>query len=73
MRGCVFYCPLRPRVHAYRAFFSTIIRHKTCKNPGQWIKRLEAGGFKVERYLHYFSPTALAPLSVYIIWPALHS
>ncbi|MBN2105781.1 MAG: class I SAM-dependent methyltransferase [Deltaproteobacteria bacterium] len=51
---------LKPLAAAYRAFFNTISRHETCENPEQWTKRLEAAGFKVERYWHYFSPAALA-------------
>lgn len=53
---------LKPPARAYRAFFNKISRHKTCENPEQWSKRLEAAGFKVESYWHYFSPAALAAL-----------
>jgi SAM-dependent methyltransferase len=51
---------LKPLGRAYRAFFNRISRHETSENPEQWTKRLEAAGFKVERYWHYFSPAALA-------------
>jgi len=51
---------LKPLGRAYRAFFNAISRHETCENPEQWTKRLEAAGFTVERYWHYFSPAALA-------------
>jgi SAM-dependent methyltransferase len=51
---------LKPLARAYRAFFNQISRHETCESPEQWTKRLEAAGFKVERYWHYFSPAALA-------------
>ena len=46
----------------YRDFFNNISRHVTCENPEQWTKRLEAAGFKVDKYWHYFSPGALATL-----------
>ncbi len=51
---------LKPLGRMYRAFFNAISRHKTCENPDQWTRRLEAAGFKVERCWHYFSPAALA-------------
>jgi ubiquinone/menaquinone biosynthesis C-methylase UbiE len=51
---------MKPLAAAYRAFFNKISRHETCENPEQWTRRLEAAGFKVERYWHYFSPAALA-------------
>lgn len=47
---------------AYRTFFNKISRHVTCENPEQWTKRLEAAGFKVDKYWNYFSPAALATL-----------
>jgi len=53
---------LKSFARAYRAFFNKISRHVTCEDPEQWTKRLEAAGFKVERYWHYFSPAALATL-----------
>ncbi len=51
---------LKPLARAYRAFFNKISRHESCESPEQWTKRLEAAGFKMERYWHYFSPAALA-------------
>lgn len=53
---------LKGLASSYRAFFNKISRHVTCENPEQWTKRLEAAGFKVEKYWHYFSPAALATL-----------
>jgi len=53
---------LKPLAQAYRAFFNKISRHVTCENPEQWSHRLEAAGFKVDRYWHYFYPAALAAL-----------
>ncbi len=48
--------------NSYRAYFNKISRHVTCDDPTQWTKRLEAAGFRVEKYFHYFSPAALATL-----------
>ena len=53
---------LKSLAAAYRAFFNKISRHHHCDDPETWQKRLEAAGFKVERYWHYFSPGALATL-----------
>ena len=53
---------LKSLASAYRGFFNKISRHVTCENPEQWTKRLEAAGFKVDKYWHYFSPAALATL-----------
>lgn len=46
----------------YRAFFNRISRHHHCDSPEVWNTRLEAAGFKVERWWHYFSPAALRKL-----------
>ncbi len=43
----------------YRNFFNTISRHIHCDDPDTWEKRLEASGFEIERWWHYFSPQAL--------------
>ena len=53
---------LRPLARAYRRFFNRISRHHHCDDPDVWRKRLEAAGFKLEKYWHYFSPSALAAL-----------
>jgi ubiquinone/menaquinone biosynthesis C-methylase UbiE len=53
---------LKGLARAYRGFFNKISRHVTCDNPQQWTTRLEAAGFRVEKYWHYFSPAALATL-----------
>jgi SAM-dependent methyltransferase len=53
---------LKPLAAAYRSFFNHISRHQHCDDPETWRKRLEAAGFKVEKYWHYFSPAALATL-----------
>jgi ubiquinone/menaquinone biosynthesis C-methylase UbiE len=47
---------------AYRTFFNYISRHQRCDNPDVWEQRLAEAGFKVERWWHYFSPSALAAL-----------
>jgi SAM-dependent methyltransferase len=64
---------LKPLAKAYRAFFNTISRHYHCDDPQVWQKRLEAAGFEVEKYWHYFSPSALATLEWghYLGFPAL--
>jgi len=46
----------------YRAFFNKISRHHHCDDPTVWQARLEANGFKLERWWHYFSPQALSAL-----------
>ncbi len=45
--------------NAYRAFFNRISRHHHCDSPEVWQARLEAAGFRVEKWWHYFSPGAL--------------
>ncbi len=53
---------LKPLARLYRAFFNRISRHHHCDDPEVWRQRLEAAGFRIERYWHYFSPSALAAL-----------
>ncbi len=53
---------LKPLARAYRAFFNKISRHHHCDDPDTWAQRLEAAGFKIEKYWHYFSPSAQATL-----------
>jgi SAM-dependent methyltransferase len=66
---------LKPLASLYRAFFNRISRHHHCDDPGTWTKRLEAAGFKLEKYWDYFSPAALAALEWghYLGLPALVS
>jgi SAM-dependent methyltransferase len=66
---------LKSSAHAYRAFFNRISRHHHCDNPETWRKRLEAAGFKIEKYWHYFSPSALTALEWghYLGFPCLLS
>ncbi len=47
---------------AYRSFFNRISRHHHCDDADVWRGRLEASGFRLEKYWHYFSPSALAAL-----------
>jgi SAM-dependent methyltransferase len=49
---------LRLLGNAYRAFFNRISRHQHCDPPEVWQARLEASGFHLERWWHYFSPQA---------------
>jgi SAM-dependent methyltransferase len=44
---------------AYRAFFNRIARHVYCDPPEVWQTRLEAAGFRLERWWHYYSPAAM--------------
>jgi SAM-dependent methyltransferase len=53
---------LIPLARAYRRLFNRISRHHHCDDPDIWDKRLEAAGFKIERYWHYFSPSSLSAL-----------
>ena len=43
----------------YRIIFNKISRHLHCDPPDIWQKRLDASGFKIEKYWHYFSAEAL--------------
>ena len=53
---------LKKLANSYRKFFNTISRHKHCDPPEVWIQRLNAAGFNVEKWWHYFSPQALHAL-----------
>ena len=53
---------LKPAARLYRLFFNRISRHHHCDDPEVWSARLEAAGFRIEKYWHYFSPSALAAL-----------
>lgn len=53
---------LRPLGNMYRKFFDRISRHEHSDPPEVWQKRLEEAGFTLERWWHYFSPSALAVL-----------
>ena len=53
---------LKPLAAAYRSFFNRISRHHHCDDPEVWRQRLEAAGFRIEKYWHYFSPSSLAAL-----------
>jgi SAM-dependent methyltransferase len=43
----------------YRAFFNRIARHVHCDPPEVWQPRLEAAGFSVEKWFHYYPPRAM--------------
>jgi SAM-dependent methyltransferase len=43
----------------YRAFFNRIARHINCDPPEVWQTRLEAVGFYVEKWFHYYPPAAM--------------
>jgi len=51
---------LKTLAQAYRNFFNRISRHYHCDDENVWEKRLSHAGFQIERYWHYFSPSALA-------------
>jgi SAM-dependent methyltransferase len=44
---------------AYRAFFNRIARHIHCDSPEVWGARLEQAGFALERWWHYYPPSAM--------------
>ncbi len=46
----------------YRSFFDRIARHQHLDDPQTWQGRLEASGFRLDRWWHYFSPDALRTL-----------
>lgn len=50
---------LKGLARQYRKLFDFISRHKHLDSPEVWKARLEANGFTIERYWHYFSPQAL--------------
>lgn len=43
----------------YRNFFNRISRHHHCDDPIVWEKRLDAAGFEIVDWWHYFSPRSL--------------
>jgi SAM-dependent methyltransferase len=53
---------LKSAAAAYRRFFTRIARHQHLDDPETWSKRLDQAGFTVEKYWHYFPPSALAVL-----------
>lgn len=46
----------------YRNFFTVIARHRHLDGPEAWKNRLEAAGFVVVKWWHYFPPKSLAVL-----------
>jgi ubiquinone/menaquinone biosynthesis C-methylase UbiE len=44
---------------SYRNFFNNISRHHHCDDPETWRMRLEASGFELVDWWHYFSPRSL--------------
>lgn len=44
---------------AYRAFFNRIARHEHCDPPEVWQRRLQAAGFEIERWWHYYPPASM--------------
>jgi SAM-dependent methyltransferase len=44
---------------SYRTFFNRIARHVHCDPPEVWRLRLETAGFRLERWWHYYSPSAM--------------
>lgn len=44
---------------AYRELFNRISRHYHCDPPEVWNKRLDESGFRMIKFWHYFSPSAL--------------
>lgn len=50
---------LTPLGNLYRRFFNRISRHHHCDDPAVWEKRLDAAGFEIVDWWHYFSPRAL--------------
>jgi SAM-dependent methyltransferase len=53
---------LKSLAESYRRFFTRIARHVHLDDPETWTTRLAKAGFTVERYWHYFPPSALAVL-----------
>jgi SAM-dependent methyltransferase len=50
---------LRALGDRYRAFFNRIARHVNCDPPEVWQARLEAAGFRLEKWWHYYPPRAM--------------
>lgn len=53
---------LRGLAESYIQLFTRISRHVNMQSPEQWEARLNESGFVLERYWHYFPPTALHAL-----------
>ena len=53
---------LTPLAELYRKFFTYISRHRHLDSPETWKSRLEQAGFVIEKWWHYFPPSALAML-----------
>jgi SAM-dependent methyltransferase len=53
---------LKGLARAYVRLFTRISRHVNMLSPEEWEKRLNAAGFEMERYWHYFPPAALHAL-----------
>ena len=47
---------------AYTRLFIRISRHVNMLSPEEWKQRLDGAGFQLERYWHYFPPSALHTL-----------
>lgn len=45
--------------NAYRAFFNRIARHYHSDPPEVWAPRLKQAGFSIERWWHYYPPSAM--------------
>jgi SAM-dependent methyltransferase len=43
----------------YKTFFNRIARHEHCDPPEVWQQRLDAAGFDIERWWHYYPPAAM--------------
>jgi SAM-dependent methyltransferase len=53
---------LRRPAEAYRAWFVRVVRHWNMLDEGEWERRLEAAGFRVEKTFRYFPPKSLHAL-----------
>jgi SAM-dependent methyltransferase len=53
---------LKGLAQTYVRLFTRISRHVNMLSPEEWTARLDAAGFVVERYWHYFPPAALHAL-----------
>jgi SAM-dependent methyltransferase len=53
---------LKGLAKAYVRLFTRISRHVNMLSPDEWEKRLNAAGFEVQQYWHYFPPAALHAL-----------
>lgn len=59
---CLDRVGLKSLGNAYRRFFNRIARHQHCDDPQTWGARLQAAGFELVDWWHYFSPKALRVL-----------